>query len=88
MAKGVLLVRGAFGQTEAQHGNDGAGGIGEVIHGVGGDGHGGGQQAYGQLAAEEQQVAENAHKARENAHRGPDLRILRVVPIPDEGTKK
>ena len=78
---GVSGIRGLIRHPETDEGHDGAGGIGQVVHGVGGNGHGAGQGAYQQLEAEQQQVAGDPHHAGQGAHRRAHLRVIRVLPI-------
>ena len=68
VAVGMVLVRGLLGKPEAQQGHDGAGRVGQVIHGIGGDGHGARQQAHCQLSGKQQQIADDAHDSGQAAN--------------------
>ena len=78
---GVSGIRGLIRHPETDEGHDGAGGIGQVIHSVGGNGYGAGQGSHQQLEAEQQQVAGDPHHAGQGAHRRAHLRVIRVLSI-------
>ena len=54
MAVGMLRVRRACAELEADEADDIGAGIGEVVHAVGGDGNAAGQYTDGDLAARQQ----------------------------------
>ena len=78
---GVSGIRRLIRHPETDEGHDGAGGIGQVVHGIGGNGHGTGQGSHQQLEAKQQQVAGDPHHAGQGAHRRTHLRVIRVLPI-------
>ena len=53
LTKAALVVGGAAGHVKAQQTDHAAGGIGQVVHRVGGDGHRAGEQAGKQLAGKQ-----------------------------------
>ena len=72
MAVGMLRVRRLFRQPEAQHRDDGGGGVGQIVHGIGGDGHSAGKCADDELYRKEDQIADNTDYAGKAAHLGAD----------------
>ena len=88
VAEGVVLVGGLLRQVEAQQGHDGGAGVGEVVHGVGGDGHGTGQSAHRQLQGKEQKIADNAHNTRQPTGGGTGFFAFHALVLPDKGTQK
>ena len=81
---GMVLVGGHFRQLEAQEGHDGAGSIGEVVHGIGCDGDRAAEGANGQFSCEKQGVAADAHQAGQGADLRPDTGIGVVLIVPDK----
>ena len=88
VAVGVVFVRRLFRQLKAQQRHHGAAGIGQVVHGIGGDGHRACQCADGQLAGEQHCIADDSHQASQTAGSHPGGgRIFRFLghnspPIP------
>jgi len=74
MAKGMLLVCRTLCHAEAQQGDDGGSGVGEVVDAVTGDCNGAAGKADDQLEAGEKDVADNANDARQLADSGVDIR--------------
>ncbi len=70
----MVLVRLLGGQLEAQEGDDGGTGIGEVVHRVGGDGDGAAEDAGKELSCKEEEVQADAHAAAEDAVSPADRR--------------
>ena len=88
MTIGVVRVGGLIRNPEADEGDDGAGGVGQVVHGVGGDRDGAGQGAHQQLEREQQKIANDAHKARHGADGGTNLGAACIFRVLDEQTKQ
>ena len=67
MAEGVVRVRLLPRQLEAQQGDEGAAGVGQVVEGVGGDGDGAGERSGEEFSGEQQHIQADAHRAAEDA---------------------
>ena len=67
MTVGMVLVGGPGSQPEAKESDDGAGGVGKIVHGVGGDGKGTAEGAGQKLSGKQHQIAENAHSTCQGA---------------------
>ena len=76
-----MFVRRTLRQFKADQGHDGAGGIGQVVHGVSRNGHRPGQGSHQQLEAKQQQITYDAHDTRKLSHRAPDPGIVRCVGV-------
>ncbi len=84
VAEGVVLVRGLGGQLEAQQGDHGGTGVGEVVYRVGGDGDGAAENSGQELSCEEEEVQADAHAAAQNAVGPADRRGGDIFGILDE----
>ena len=73
VAVGVFRVGGLFRQFEANQRHNGAGRVGQVVHGVSSDGNGAGQGADNDFPEEKEEIAENAHDPRQSTHGGRAL---------------
>ena len=69
MAVGMMGIGRLVGHLEANQGQYGAGGVGQVIQRVSGDGNRPGQGSRQQLQKKQQQVAHNTDSAGQAAHR-------------------
>ena len=69
MAKGMLVVRGAGAQAEADEADHAGTCVGEVVHTVGGNGHAAEEGTNGELACKQKQVAKDACHAGQVAVR-------------------
>lgn len=88
MAVGVFGVGGLLGKFEAHQGNNGAGGVGQVVHGVGGDGDGAGQSADDDFSQEKEKIAENAYDSGQRTHGGTYFGVAGLVGIFNEKTEQ
>ena len=71
----MFRVGGLLGKLESHQRHDGAGRVGQVVHGVGGDGNRAGQGADDDLSQEKKEIAENAHDPGQSTHSGAHLGI-------------
>ena len=81
MTVGVMLVSGLFCQLEADEGHNGAGGIGEVVHGIRHDGHRPGDRTYNQLPDTQKRIANNACDAGQSSNARPDSGVLPILMV-------
>ena len=88
MAVGVFRVGGLFRQFEANQRHNGAGRIGQVIHGVGGDGNGAGQGADNDFPEEKEEIAENAHDPGQSPHGGAHFGVAGLVGVFNKETQQ
>ena len=86
VAEGMMLVGRLLRQVEAHQGDDGGAGVGEVVHGVGGDGNGAGQGTHCQLGGEEQQVADDADDAGKTARSSTGVLGICVSALQNEAS--
>ena len=81
MAVGMMLVGRLIRHPEADEGQDGPGGIGQVVQGICHDGHGPSQGSHQQLHGKQQQIAADAHPAGQAANGAADPGILQILMI-------
>ena len=81
----MVVVGRLFRQLEAQQGDDGAGSVGEVVHGIGSDGHGAGNGSHQQLHGAQQHIGCDANAAAKPPHPGA---IPLRVRFPDKYTNQ
>ena len=78
---GVIRVGGLIRHPEADKGDDGTGGVGQVVHSVGGDGNRPGEGAHQKLEGKQQHVAHDAHQPRHGSNGRADLGAVRILRI-------
>ena len=75
---GMVFVGRLFRQLKADQSNDGAGRVGQIVHGVGSDGHRAGNGADDQLSRAQKGIAQNANNAGEAADLAADSAVFLI----------
>ena len=88
VAVGMFRVGGLLGKLESHQRHDGAGRVGQVVHGVGGDGNRAGQGADDDLSQKKEKIAENAHDPGQSTHSGAHLGIADLVGVFNKETEQ
>ena len=84
VAKGVVAVRLLPRQAEADEGDDGRTGVGQVIEGVGGDGNGSGNGTRNELADKQQHIQADADQPAQRTVLLPYGGVLHIFSVPDK----